>query len=69
MYDVKNPNEWVNNQAVEAKDFSGKIGGDIFNKAVENQFKNAGVEPEFKFENGIATNLKTGEKINLNNIL
>ena len=57
---TKNPEKWISDVAISRNDFmDNKIGGiDLMEL-----FKEMGIKPKFSFENGVATNLVTGEKI------
>ena len=57
---TKNPEKWISDVAISRNDFmDNRIGGiDLMEF-----FKKKGIKPKFSFENGVATNLETGEKI------
>lgn len=59
---TKNPDKWINDVAVSRADFmTNNVGG----MDMMEHFKKRGLKPKFSFENGVATNLETGEKIQL----
>lgn len=58
-----NPEKWINDVAVSKKDFmNNKIGTKDLNEFCK---ENGLPEPKYRFENGVAINQKTGEKIEL----
>ena len=59
---TRNPEKWTKDVAISKKDFmTNNIGG----MDMMEYFKKRGLKPKFSFENGVATNLETGEKIQL----